>query len=255
MSVFGKYSRYYDLLYRDKDYQGEADFIAQALSHHVVKGSAILELGCGTGKHAALLAEKGYHVHGIDQSAEMLAAANARIATLPKAIGERLGYAMGDVRNYETPQRFDVVASLFHVASYQTSNDDLLAMVHTAARHLNPGGVFLFDYWYGPAVLSDRPVVRSKHMESDAIDVTRVATPTMDAERSVVDVDYQVTIRDKKTGNSDTLNERHSMRYLFSPEIDLIARMCGLTVKESFEWLTGKAPGYDSWNVCSLLVK
>jgi SAM-dependent methyltransferase len=255
MTVFGQYSRYYDLLYRDKDYQGETDFVAHMLAPHIGGEGAILELGCGTGKHAQLLAEKGYSVHGIDQSDEMLDVANGRIAQLPDVVAKRLYFARGDARNYETTQRFDAVISLFHVASYQITNDDLLAMVQTAATHLKPGGVFLFDYWYGPAVLTDRPVPRKKHMESDEIDVTRVATPTMYAERSVVDVDYQVTIRDKQTGEVDILNEKHAMRYLFSPEIDLLARMCRLQVKESFEWLTGKAPGYDSWNVCSLLVK
>ena len=255
MSVFGQYSRYYDLLYRDKNYQAEADFVAHMLAPHIAGAGTILELGCGTGKHAQLLAEKGYSVHGVDQSEEMLHAANERIAQLPEAVAKRLVFAPGDARNYETAQRFDAVISLFHVASYQTTNDDLLAMVQTAATHLKPGGVFLFDYWYGPAVLTDRPVPRTKHMESDEIDVMRVAKPVMYAQRSVVDVNYEVTIRDKHSGHSDILVETHSMRYLFSPEIDLLARMCGLQVKETFEWLTAKAPGYDSWNVCSLLVK
>lgn len=255
MSVFGQYSRYYDLLYRDKDYQGETDFVAQVLARHGVGQGAILELGCGTGKHAQLLAEKGYHVHGIDMSEAMLREANERVAVLPPALGQKLSFAAGDVRNYATPQLFDAVISLFHVASYQTSNDDLLAMMQTATKHLKPGGVFLFDYWYGPAVLTDRPVVRTKHLASDEVDVVRLATPVMDAQRSVVEVNYQVTIRDLATGAVDALHETHAMRYIFTPEIDLLARMCGLRVQENFEWLSGKTPSYDSWNVCSLLVK
>lgn len=76
--VFDKYARYYDLLYRDKDYAGEAAYIAGLLERYCNHPQHILELGCGTGKHAALLADKSYHVHGIDQSAGMLTEARQR---------------------------------------------------------------------------------------------------------------------------------------------------------------------------------
>lgn len=252
MSVFGPYSRYYDLLYRDKDYQGEADFVAGVLARYVKPGASILELGCGTGRHAALLADKGYTVHGVDRSEDMLQAARQRAAQAP-GLSSRLAFSQGDVRDVRTGGKFDAVIALFHVASYQTTNDDLLAMFATAAKHLKPGGVFFFDYWYGPAVLTDRPAVRRKQMESDDVEVDRLATPVMDAVQSVVDVHYQVSIRDKKTGAVDELRETHRMRYLFTPEIDLLARMSCLAPQDSFEWMSGRAPGYDTWGVCSVL--
>ena len=52
---------------------------------------------------------------------------------------------------------FDAVIALFHVVSYQTTEHDLRATFATAARHLNPGGVLLFDVWHGPAVLAQQP--------------------------------------------------------------------------------------------------
>ncbi len=72
-SVFDEYARYYDLLYRDKDYQAEADYVAGLIQRFNPKAQSILELGSGTGIHAALLAEKGFTVHGIERNAEMLA--------------------------------------------------------------------------------------------------------------------------------------------------------------------------------------
>ena len=56
MSVFGLYSRYYDLLYRNRDYAREAAFVAEQLESAGLSGRHILELGCGTGTHAVLLA-------------------------------------------------------------------------------------------------------------------------------------------------------------------------------------------------------
>jgi len=72
-TVFGEYARYYDLLYRDKDYAAEADYIARLVHEFHPGAKSILELGSGTGIHAGLLAEKGFSVHGIERSAEMLA--------------------------------------------------------------------------------------------------------------------------------------------------------------------------------------
>nr|MBA2706707.1 SAM-dependent methyltransferase [Gemmatimonadaceae bacterium] len=55
MSVFGSYSRYYDLLYRDKDYAAESAYVASLLAVHAPGARSILEIGCGTGAHAAEL--------------------------------------------------------------------------------------------------------------------------------------------------------------------------------------------------------
>lgn len=255
MSVFGQYAQYYDLLYRDKDYQAETDFIASMLKRHAPGAKAVTELGCGTGLHAALLAAKGYAVHGVDISEPMLDAARARAAGLPADQGRLLAFSAGDVCNVRLGERFDAVLSLFHVVSYQTTNARLAEMFDNAATHLKPGGIFLFDYWYGPAVLSQRPATRIKRMESDAIAVTRLAEPELHANESIVDVNYQVFIRDKANGGVEEVRETHSMRYLFASDIELLARNAGLTLVESCEWMTGRTPGPETWGVCSVLRK
>lgn len=255
MSVFGNYSRYYDLLYRDKDYAAEVEFIAGLIARHAPAAKRVLELGCGTGKHAALLAEKGYAVHGVDRSETMLQAATARKTALPANIADRLHFSSGDVRTCKVDGGFDVVMSLFHVVSYQTTNDDLLTMFKNVYAHLNVGGAFIFDYWYGPAVLTDRPAVRTKQMESETISVDRLATPTMHANTSMVDVHYQIDIRDKATGTTERLIETHPMRYLFAHEIDLLARACGFKVQHACEWMSGNTPDFSTWGVCSVLTK
>lgn len=253
MSVFGKYSQYYDLLYRDKDYQGETDFIAGLLARHAPRARELCELGCGTGLHAALLAQKGYGVHGVDLSETMLEGARARTSELPPQIAERLRFSAGNVRDVKLGTDFDAVLSLFHVVSYQTSNDELLEMFHNAAAHVRPGGIFVFDYWYGPAVLSQRPSTRVKRMESGSIAVTRLAEPVLHINRSVVDVNYHIFIRDKASGAVEEVSETHNMRYLFASDIDFLARSAGFKVLESCEWLTGAEPGEQSWGVCSVL--
>lgn len=249
MSVFGNYAHYYNLLYRDKDYVGEAKFIQQLIQTHAPEAKTVLELGCGTGSHALLLAKEGYKIHGVDRSQEMLNQAIAHQCQLPAELGERLQFTQGDMRQVELNQTFDVVLSLFHVMSYQTTNQDLLAAFATVKRHLKPGGVFIFDGWYGPTVLSDRPAVRVKRLEDEHIKVTRIAEPVLDPNTNCVDVNYQISIRNQQSEAVEELQETHRMRYLFQPEIGLLANSFDLRVIECREWMSNREPGFDTWGV------
>src|SRR5471032_3326154 len=77
MSNFQKYSKFYDLLYRDKNYVAEADYVAQTIRALFPAARSILELGSGTGRHGRLLAAMGFDVHGIERSPEMISLARA----------------------------------------------------------------------------------------------------------------------------------------------------------------------------------
>jgi predicted TPR repeat methyltransferase len=195
--IFDAYARYYDLLYRDKDYAGESAYVASHLKRHAPHAARILELGCGTGTHAEHLARMGYAVHGVDQSESMLARATARKSGLPADIAARLSFGHGDVRSVRSGEHFDAVVSLFHVMSYQTTNADLQG--RTAAAHLRPGGLFLFDFWYGPAVLDQRPEAREA-LEDDSIR-SRASPAGSARQRGVVDVNYTAFIEEKGTGS------------------------------------------------------
>ena len=74
MSVFGAYSNYYDLLYEDKNYSKEVEFVSSVIRRHAPGAATVLDLGCGTGIHACAFAREGYQVTGLDRSADMLAA-------------------------------------------------------------------------------------------------------------------------------------------------------------------------------------
>jgi SAM-dependent methyltransferase len=247
MSVFGNYSRYYDLLYRDKDYRAEADYIHALVSKHRPGARTLLDLGCGTGKHASLLAERGYDVVGVDRSPAMLAEARARPATRG-----RTEFVEGDLRTVRLERQFDVVVSLFHVMSYQTTNADLLAGLATLRAHLAPGGLFVFDCWYGPAVLNLRPAVRVLRLEDEATAVTRLAEPVLHPNENVVDVNYHVFVKDKRTGAVSELREEHNMRYLFAPEVAHFLSSAGLVQREMLGWMSDAAPGADTWGAVFL---
>ena len=247
--VFADYARYYDLLYRDKDYAAEAEYVAGLIRKFHPAAQSILELGSGTGIHAGLLAKNGFTVHGIERSQEMLARSQS-LAENRNVGNDQLTFTAGDIREVRLNKSFDVVISLFHVISYQTTNKDVMAAFQTARHHLNPGGIFIFDIWYGPAVLTQRPEVRIKRMTDEKIEVTRLAEPVLHPNENLVDVNYHVFVRDRKTENVTELKETHIMRYFFQPEIEFLAQAAGFTIQNTEEWQTAKPIGAETWSVC-----
>lgn len=249
MSVFGSYSRYYNLLYQDKDYAGEAAYVNSLIRKHLPGAASILDLGCGTGRHCFRLAEGGYEVTGVDMSQEMLAVASSQIsANNPQA--PLPDFYQGDIRSIRLNRSFDVVISLFHVMSYQTENQDLAATFDTVRAHLKPGGIFIFDCWYGPAVLTDRPVVRVKRLEDAEISLIRIVEPVMHPNGNIVELNYHVMARENKSGEVEEVRETHRMRYLFRPEVEYLVKNSGMSVIEASEWMTGRDTGFDTWGVC-----
>jgi SAM-dependent methyltransferase len=254
MKVFGAYAKYYNLLYNDKDYAGEAQYVHELIQKHASGARSILDLGCGTGRHDFELAKFGYEITGVDMSEKMLATARSRLSTIDPHFSTDVRFSLnflpGDIRTVRLNQIFDVVVSLFHVMSYQITNEDLQAAFATARTHLKPGGLFIFDCWYGPAVLTDPPVVRVKRLEDNEISVIRIAEPVMHYNENIVDVNYEVLITDTATGSMEKFQETHRMRYLFMPEIT------DFSLKNNFHslkvegWGTGKEPGADTWSIC-----
>lgn len=253
-AVFDAYARYYDLLYRDKDYAGESAYVAARLRAGAPQAVRILDLGCGTGAHAEHLARMGYEVHGVDVSEAMIARALERKQSLPTEIAARLTFERGDVRSFRKQERFDAVVSLFHVLSYQTENGDVRAMFETAAHHLGAGGVFLFDFWYGPAVLTERPSVRVKRLEDEEIKVTRIAEPVMHVNDNTVDVNYSVFIESKRARESTCIAEKHTMRYFFLPELALYYASKFERVSAT-AWMTEREPSGGDWAACVMLAR
>jgi SAM-dependent methyltransferase len=258
-SNFDAYTRCYDLLYRDKDYAAEAAYIAAQLCRRAPQAQRILELGCGTGGHAVELARLGFTVHGVDLSDSMLARAEERRNALAPELAQRASFASGDARSVRVQGEhpFDAVISLFHVMSYQTSNADLAAAYATASAHLAPGGVFLFDHWHGPAVLTQQPGTRVRRLADEHIRVTRLAEPVMHWQRNVCDVNYSLFVEELGPDSSHALHqfqETHPMRYLFAPELALLEGS-NWRDAEHLAWMGEAAPDDKSWAALRVLSK
>jgi len=249
-TAFEGIGAYYDLLYGDKDYSAEAEYVSGMLRRANARAKSVLEFGAGTGRHGSLLASQGFQITGVERSLSMATSGS----TAPSSSG---GFVCipGDIRTVTLDRTFDAVISLFHVVSYQTRNCDVLQTFINAEKHLVRDGLFLFDVWHGPAVLRERPAVRIKEVEDVATRVTRIAEPELDSQNSVVRVRYTILAESKHDGRLTTIREDHYMRYFFPTEINLLAHQTGFTVERSEEFLTGRMPSEATWGVAYLLRK
>jgi 2-polyprenyl-3-methyl-5-hydroxy-6-metoxy-1,4-benzoquinol methylase len=139
MTVFGSdYSLTYDALYYDKDYESECDFLEAIFRKYSKRVKTILDLGCGTGGHALVLARRGYEVVGVDRSVAMLDIAKEKA----KKDNMAIKFYQDDITTLDLKRTFDAVIAMFAVMGYQISNDNLASACATARRHLKPGGIF-----------------------------------------------------------------------------------------------------------------
>lgn len=253
MRTFADYAYYYDLFYGDKDYQSEAQFVKQLIETYLKKNlKKVLSMGCGTGRHDIELAKMGYGVTGIDISSSMIEIAKKNAL---KEFDLSVQFEVSDIRTYISKQKFDVAVSLFHVMSYQNKNEDLLAAFSTANRSLKRGGGMIFDVWYGPGVLNDKPTIRIKRVEDDRNLLIRYADPVMHANTDVVDVNYDILIINKTTGVTEQIKEVHHMRYYFEPELEYMLKQTGFELVACVEGKSMRRPDYQSWTAYFCAIK
>jgi SAM-dependent methyltransferase len=116
----------------------EVEFVLRSL--RPPEGARILDLPCGYGRHAALLARRGFRMVGVDLSPAMLAEARRRFAQ-----GPRLRFRRGDMRRIEFREEFDAVINLYTSFGYFTPTQNVTAL-RRMARALRPGGRLLVDH-------------------------------------------------------------------------------------------------------------
>lgn len=218
---FRDYAEYYDLIYKDKDYEGELEFIESFFGDN--KPSKILELGCGTGNYTKILSEKGYDVTAIDLSEDMLEIARRKCSCR---------VIQGDIRDFSIDEKFDAAICMFAVLGYITDNRELKKTLVNIRAHLKPGGLFIFDVWNGLAVLRMLPEERVKEIEDGDIEITRVAVPTLRSFHHITEVDYKLNIKRKRDNKVHEVTEKHVVRFFFPQEIVHFLENAGFEVEK-----------------------
>ena len=241
--VFSEYAHFYDLYYADKDYAAEVNFVLGLARQFADEPTDLLDMGCGTGRHLVEFAKRELKCDGFDLSEDMLTQARERLSATD------VNLSQGNLASFDNGKDYDLLVSMFAVMGYLVKNEDLVAGLRTAKKHLRPGGVFIFDNWFGPAVLAQRPEER-RHEYNDGRDtIVRAVSPELDPVGQNVTVNYTVTV--SRDGNIiKQSQEAHCMRYMFVQEMALAMDTAGLQLLHFCPFMKpNDSLSIDTWNV------
>lgn len=217
-SYTGLHARVYDEIYADKPYADEARFVHELVG---APGGTLLDVACGTGRHALAFAELGYDVTATDLNEELLAVGRA-------AAGDRVRFVQGDMRELEVPGGpFHVVTCLFDSIGYAQENDGVVAALASLRRHVTRDGRVVVEFLHAPALArgADARRVRTFSL-SDGRELTRVSETTLEAERMLMHVRYELSL------DGEEFSETQVNRAFSVPEMRLLADTAGLEVHD-----------------------
>jgi SAM-dependent methyltransferase len=207
----------YDEWYKPADTAAEVALLAE-LAH----GGRALELGIGTGRIAIPLAARGVEVHGIDASPAMVERMRA------KPGGDAIAVTIGDMADVPVDGRFALVFVVFNTFFQLYSQETQLRCFANVADHLHPSGRFVIHAF----VPDTSRVEAGEHLavKEASLDRVRLDASVFDAQEQRLDT-TQVRITE------DGIRLVHAkLRFAWPPELDLMARLAGLTLED--RWAT-----------------
>lgn len=133
------FAQVYDLFMDNVPYAEWAEAIVGILREQGIEDGLVLDLGCGTGKLARMLAEQGYDMIGVDSSMEML--------EIARACGQETSilYLQQDMREFELYGTVRAVYCACDSINYILEEEELLRVFRLVNNYLDPGGIFIFD--------------------------------------------------------------------------------------------------------------
>jgi SAM-dependent methyltransferase len=191
---------------------------------------AALELGIGTGRIALPLAQRGIRVHGIDLSEAMVARLRA------KPGGEQIGVTIGDFATTTVEGTFSLAYLVFNTINNLTTQDEQVACFQNVAAHLEPGGCFVIEVGVPPL----RKLPPGETVRAFTVSPTRLGFDEYDVvSQGLISHHYLVI-----DGGLEALSI--PFRYVWPAELDLMARLAGMKLRDRFGGWKGEPFTSDS---------
>ena len=244
--VFDIYGKYYNLIYQNKNYKNEVNYIHKLITKFNCNNKNILEFGSGTGGHAKFFVDKGYTVHGIEKSKSM-------IANCKKIKG--FTFQNGDACKIKLKKKYDIVLSLFHVLSYQNSEISINNFFKNARQHLKSNGLFGFDFWYTNAVNAQKPETRLVEFAKRDFKLIRLAEPSKNYSKNTIRVNYTVILKNLKNNLVNVIKENHKMRHFSLSDLSRLCKKHRFKCLNVRELVSNNKPSKNTWGVFCLLKK
>ena len=204
----------YDELYEGTlDTESCVEFLAG-----LADGGPALELAVGTGRVAIPLAERGIEVHGVDASDAMVSRLRA------KPGGDRIAVTMGDFADVPVDGRYPLVFVVFNTLFALTSQEDQVRCFRGVAEHLTDTGVFVVECFVPDPGRFDRG--------------QRVGADRVELDRVIIEATAHDPVAQRTISQHVILSENGihmfpvNIRYAWPSELDLMARLAGLRLRE-----------------------
>lgn len=215
--MFSASAELYDLVYSGfKDYRTETTELVAAIRRLHPRARTVLDVACGTGEHARLLAEE----HGFDTDGLDLDPAFVRIARgkLPRG-----SVYQGDMTSFELPQRYDVILCLFSSIGYVRTLENVRRTLDRFREHLAEGGIALIEPWFTPGVLQPGRVSLNT-AENDSVTVARMSHMDVEGRLSRLRFEYLIG----RPGGIEHAVEMHELGLFTTEELLECFREAGL---------------------------
>lgn len=209
-TFYGKLAPLYESFYPKRDYEKElVELVTQFKKYKV---TTVIDLGCGTGTHAKLLANKGYLITGIDNSREMLSVAKRN----NQSNGNH--FVFGNMRHFCLPAKQDACYSIFSTILYNTTNSDILHTFESVKKNLKPNGLFIIRFTTPLNTNIKKKVIHGNNCKILKVESFDVAKQVSTATNSYF-------IGEKKVGQDVSIK-----RLLFPEETKLFLQQAGFRV-------------------------
>jgi ubiquinone/menaquinone biosynthesis C-methylase UbiE len=249
VSYGGKHAEYYDIFYQDKPYSQEAAFVHDLFQKNA-KGVSkrLLELACGTGRHAFELEKLGYDIVATDYSPDLLSVARGQA----KQQKSQIDFRLQDMRELSlADEPFDGAYCLFDSIGYAQTNSAIQQVLKGVHRLVRVEGLFICEFWHAAAMLREYEPFRERRWKTADRELHRTSSTRLDVENQLAEVTYKITDT-ASDGSSTQLKETQVNRYFLVQEMAAFLENAGFAPLEWLPAFSNEPITENTWHILAV---
>jgi len=208
----------------------------------------ILELGCGTGRVALILAKEGFNVTGLDLSNEMLDVFKQKLEKLEKIddnidnIKDKIELIHGNMADFNLNKKFDLIIAPFRAFQCLTDEKDIENSLNCIKNHLTDNGIFIINVFNTDPNRMNENWCYPLKIQWERLDentgnyvIKKDSGDKIDLQNRIIYVTFVYEVKDK-SGNISVLEDKLKLKYYYENDLTEIIENAGLKIKEKFGW-------------------